>query len=229
MSTSRLFPSCHSSGFALSGVLWRPSPSLVWFRGVCSSLSLQQIVLNFGWPSLPLHINFPSCTWLWDPWLFCIEFHAPVAAFWKIPFFLSASDMLFLSFCLLLLFLILRITVPTHWLCWHTSAFQHPLSFAGSETFSALTWGLSSFGCVPAVSWNVPCGCPCFLPFLACVLPRKSAELRKNREPDTLNCRSERNLGAENQNYVVLGPWIRVCVRCLASPGTASLVRYMAS
>lgn len=86
MSTSRLFPSCHSSGFALR-VRWRPSPSLVWFRGACSSSSLQQIVLNFGWPSLPLHINFPSCTWLWDPWLFCIEFHTRGSSSLEDPFF----------------------------------------------------------------------------------------------------------------------------------------------
>lgn len=57
-SSSRLFPSCHSSGFARSGGGAPPPP--VWFWGALfASLSLQRIVLNVGSPRLPLHINLP--------------------------------------------------------------------------------------------------------------------------------------------------------------------------
>ncbi|XP_006866498.1 PREDICTED: peroxisomal membrane protein PEX14 [Chrysochloris asiatica] len=84
--------------------------------------------------------------------------------------------------------------------------------FVISKYFT-LVLSLPPLGCICAAAWNVAGGCLCFCPSPDCSLARKrvcSIE-EENEEPKIVNSRLQKSLDAENQNYVVLGPWI--CAR----------------
>ncbi|KAL0603452.1 hypothetical protein AAY473_025448 [Plecturocebus cupreus] len=138
-----------------------PSPRLppVWFRGACSSLSLQRRSFFSFWQLGHLSL---------------------IEAYTHLPSRHTEDEDSDASFLL----------------CAHRFVFNSGL---GSATF----W----------ICWsNVACGCPCLLPFPACSLARKRV-CRLEKEWGARHCEWQirEELHVENQNYVVLGPWIREC------------------